>query len=783
MHSKHRGNDYERTGREVKRERLDDYDRDSRRWEHDRFNSKHDRRGADHTRNTFKSQPARDTSRPDSRSFPIHNRASTSGRSDTRVKAEFDLTHSRFLPSPTRHATETSYTVKKELITHNEASEIEAFDDLDRFNHERFGRSKEISKLADDMKQLDAITKLRDTLEQKQKDDLFAKICNNIQADGEYDAALPDNEIQQTNSMPLNDMPETTPQNGYQDFGGLPQPTLNFDIPTNPTAYTEPHIAEPNRWHTNGMQSTDYASNFTNGINSINLIPVQTPSTLYTAPPLNTHLLNPMPVPAPVPPPNLLHPIPPLNLNHINPLPAPVPSPSFPIPAMNSNVINSNHTITSHAYQGQVNRPILSTSTLRPADSNPNIEIRPVEQPSRPPFEQNHPPKSTNSEANNSTNMPSHQQPQPDRHSFDRVRAAQPSHSPPNRNHPPETDSSTKKMTYKEYRLAKLAQERAAKAAETNNGQSNESAANSNPFRRPTNAQAEPKSTAAPTSTNANGSNIIDSEVRGRNWENLPTASTLKQFKIPKLNRPENNAQKTTRDRSDERDRSDKRDRGDKRDRSGKRDRSRERDRGRERARSSEPDRCREKAKASTSDKTVVSNKTDENATPSISVDKPATDNVKSLITDLVKSGSIVDCLNGLLPENKLEQIRMLLTANETEKNTSECDVSSTTQQKAAAPQNAATKTTAKRKSNEIDRLTKDICENMPDIHSMDKRACTKKTAGMFTTTDDSSIDTNRRIFIHLLLCCRNEKKKTIANNTILVYFQLKNVHESNNVE
>lgn len=101
--------------------------------------------------------------------------------------------------------------------------------------------------------------------------------------------------------------------------------------------------------------------------------------------------------------------------------------------------------------------------------------------------------------------------------------------------------------------------------------------------------------------------------------------------------------------------------------------------------------------------------------------------NIKNYLADSVKSGKILDLLKDSISEEKYKQLKKNIRGDSNDGNEIDNGVSSSTQRPTSMTSSTAPKKTAKKSWKEVERLNTDICENIPDIHAIDKRSCTRK--------------------------------------------------------
>lgn len=101
---------------------------------------------------------------------------------------------------------------------------------------------------------------------------------------------------------------------------------------------------------------------------------------------------------------------------------------------------------------------------------------------------------------------------------------------------------------------------------------------------------------------------------------------------------------------------------------------------------------------------------------------------IKNYIADSVKSGKILDLLKDSVSEEKYKQLKKNMYGESSNGNENENAVSSSTQKPTSNTLPGTSKNSTKKTWKEVERLNKDICENIPDIYGSDKRSCTKKS-------------------------------------------------------
>lgn len=631
--SPHRSGDYDRYERDVKRERLDgDCERDSHRRDYSRFNVKQERRDRHF-------QTDRDFSRyPAGPSSSLFGGPSVSHRVEAQYNVQPDPLPSHIVSEHVR----TMQSVKTEHSTNGEPNEMLAISVLEQAGLDRFGRSKENDELDRSKVMWHELQSMRESLEQRKREQLIQLVCNNMQADGEYESyGLPDSgsaaAAQSHNG--LIDVP-------VQLYGGAdrPQQIPDFD----PSAsIVRPNLIEP-------------------PISGENEPP--TPSTSFA--------------------------------NATRRAVSPSQVWSVPLP---------NHVQTSNGFRVQNNRPGPSSSQFR---HDQNMRHAPSQRPIPPAHRQSVPsPSNTSTEhpirdgrpaapfrhESNSPHTPPNRPTQPPhRQSFDQSRSPTDAPSGP---------TPKKKETYGDHRRAKQMEYAQARANANTSSSSESSAANtsgnasrdnsSNLFRPSSSvadARAAPSTSSAPASAPLQPNNI-DSAIRDRNWDKMPGKGI--KFRIPKLNRPDKsgpNAQSNNASRSGP---------------------------------SNEP-------------------KPGPSASASAPAERPASSKAPSdPDTDVTR------ILEGLksLPQDKRTAIEKILAGQTEAPRSADTDAASTTQPQATAAPTVAKKK-KKSKSKEIDRLTQDIGENMPDIHSTEKRSGAKKDCkprpskeGQATTSNSTSDD------------------------------------------
>lgn len=624
----------------MKRERLDsDYERDFHRREHDRYSVKQERRDSGYR--SISRDPYRHMAGPSSTLF---GSANTSNRIEARYNVPSDITPNRFI-ADCKSAVQN---VKTEQCSNAEI-ELAAIEALDRATLNRCGRSNDNDQLRKTKELCNDLRSIRESLEQKKQQQLVDKVCNDMQADGEYETCPPlvDESVATIPSIGMADIPNNFVDTQYQLFNGG----------DGPSSIMRPNLIEP---------------------------PISFDSEPQTLPTVCVNTVR----------------------NNISPSQVW----SAPLP---------NHAHNSNGFQAHNNRPGPSTSQQNRHDHNmPN---RPT-----PPSTHRHPMRSlSNTSAenrlderlepntipfqheNNSPSTPSRPMPPPHRQSFDQIRSPTDAPSGP---------TPKKKMTYADHRRAKAQ----AKANANSSSSSESGAANTqsnvsrystpNPFRPlggTSDAHAIPTtSTATAPSIEPLKSSNIDTAIRDRNWDKIP--DKVAKFRIPKLNRPDNNSANAKSARS---------------------------------GASNEP-----------------------RPGPSSGAVAERSSNPKESREPDNETNSILDRIKDLpVSKEKLKQIEALITGQsdtatsaKTPTNTNvviaaktptNTDTASSTQQpstSAAVAAVAATKKVSKKnKYKEIDRLNKDIGENMPDIFSIDKRSCTKNDRKSSKPKDKQSTSSN----------------------------------------